>query len=581
MSVRGRAHPDELPDSPPQLPLDLPAARAGVAPSAGSTASTASTRKRRGDYPTPGWLVDATVAGVLPTLRAMSDPVRVLDPACGDGRFLVAAARWLRARGQRVSVHGCDIAPDAIAAARRRITDELGPDVAVGELTVADALQRRWDGEFDVIVGNPPYLSQLAADTTRGAASARGGGPYADVAAEFVALAADLVAPGGVIGLVLPQSLLASRDAAAIRAAVDRRCARVWSWWSPQQVFDAAVVVCALGWRRRPEANVAASATAPVAAPTPVPTTVLAPSSAFVPGPVTAAEPADDPASSWTDVITGVLGVPRMPSLATDGALGSRLRASVEFRGVFYALADATVDDADRRVGPPLVTTGMIDPWALGWGAGETRVNKRRFRHPRVVIARLDASMQRWAAEQLVPKLLVANQCRVVEAVVDAAGELLPSVPVLSIRPRRLLAGEASSTGELFDEADTAVEAAVPAPDASPGASAPDDELLWATATVLASPIATIALWQRQAGTGLSGRVIRLTPAALEAVPWPAGDLLGASAYARAGEHDAAVRAVLAAYGLAATTVEELLVWHASWSARGAFRRRGSQTEPR
>ena len=45
-----------------------------------------------------------------------------------------------------------------------------------------------------------------------------GGGPYADAAAEFLALAVRVVRPGGPVGLVLPQSLLAARDAAAIRA---------------------------------------------------------------------------------------------------------------------------------------------------------------------------------------------------------------------------------------------------------------------------------------------------------------------------------------------------------------------------
>ena len=69
---------------------------------------------------------------------------------------------------------------------------------------------------FDVVVGNPPYLSQLAAATTRGGASRHGGGPYADAAVEFLALAVRMArSGGGRVGLVLPQSILASRDAGA------------------------------------------------------------------------------------------------------------------------------------------------------------------------------------------------------------------------------------------------------------------------------------------------------------------------------------------------------------------------------
>ena len=101
-------------------------------------------------------------------------------------------------------------------------------------------------GRVDVVVGNPPYLSQLAATTTRGGSSGHGGGPYADAAVEFLALAVRMLGPGGRLGLVLPQSILASRDAAAVRAAVDERAGIVWSWWSPDPVFDAQVLVCAI-----------------------------------------------------------------------------------------------------------------------------------------------------------------------------------------------------------------------------------------------------------------------------------------------------------------------------------------------
>ena len=68
-------------------------------------------------------------------------------------------------------------------------------------------------------LGNPPYLSQLAAHTTRRGASPLGGGPYADAAGEFLALAVRLARPGGGrVGLVLPQSILSSRDVGPIRA---------------------------------------------------------------------------------------------------------------------------------------------------------------------------------------------------------------------------------------------------------------------------------------------------------------------------------------------------------------------------
>ena len=198
-------------------------------------------RKRRGDYPTPPWLVEQVVeqaVGEVPSGGA----VTVLDPACGDGRFLVAAGRRIRALGGRPVLTGADIDENAVLSARRATAD------ADATIEHCDALTAPWpEGSFDVVVGNPPYLSQLATATSRGGASRHGGGPYADTAVEFLALAVRLARrDGGRIGVVLPQSVLSSRDAGSVRADVDREAAITWSWWSPRPVFDAQVLVCAL-----------------------------------------------------------------------------------------------------------------------------------------------------------------------------------------------------------------------------------------------------------------------------------------------------------------------------------------------
>ena len=72
-----------------------------------------------------------------------------------------------------------------------------------------------------------------------------GGGPYADTAAEFLALAVRLTRDGGRVGLVLPLSMLSTRDVAAIRDDVSRLAALRWMWWSPTSMFDAGVRVWA------------------------------------------------------------------------------------------------------------------------------------------------------------------------------------------------------------------------------------------------------------------------------------------------------------------------------------------------
>jgi hypothetical protein len=53
-------------------------------------------------------------------------------------------------------------------------------------------------------------------------------------------------------------------------------------------------------------------------------------------------------------------------------------------------------------------------------------------------VSLLSPALQRWAGQRLVPKILVANQTRRIEAVIDRTGAWLPSVPVITCTTERL-----------------------------------------------------------------------------------------------------------------------------------------------
>ena len=457
-----------------------------------TTESTRRTRKQLGAWCTPDDLVDLVVERTIDDTFAVAGagdrPVRVLDPACGDGRFLAAAARRLHALGRRATLTGVDLDPGAIASA----------DVPGAELILADALAFDWGGrQFDVVLGNPPFLSQLCASTTRGGASRHGGGPYADAAAEFLALAIRLAEPGdGRVGLVLPQSILASRDAGPVRADATAAASMCWSWWSPNHVFDAQVLVCALGFRIDRAARAGAVST-PVGSD-----------------------------ATWSHVVTGELGIPQLPALATDGTVGDRARCSLNFRDEYYGLIPAVSDSGS---GPPLVTSGLIDPGRCHWGERPVRFAKREFSAPRVDVGRLDARMRAWAATQAGPQ----------------GARRQPDANRRGGRRsvRRVVAGRARQLGG----------AGRPTP--------PCGKL----AAVLTSPVAAAAAWHAAAGTGLSARAIRLGPAALASLPWPAGDLGPAAQLLRDGDVLGCGRAVAAAYACGTTAPDDALFeW---WSA--------------
>jgi hypothetical protein len=450
-------------------------------------------RKQLGAWYTPTDLVtgvvDAIVTPEFVDVRTRSNrPVRVLDPACGDGRFLAAVADRVRRLGGSVELHGVDIDPAAVAVVRAEL-----PEVVVRQ---ADALTSDWSGRrFDLVIGNPPFLSPLSIGTTRGGSSGRGGGPYADVAAEFLSLASDLVDPeGGRLAFVLPQSLLASRDAAPIRDRIDGRATMIWSWWTGDRVFDAQVVTCAVGFE-------------------------------FGAGAAT---------RSWSHVVTGPSGVPELPTdVATSGRLGDRATLNANFRDEYYGLVPAV---GDHDEGPRLITSGLIDPGRSLWGLRAITFARRRWERPRVDRSLLDPRMQEWARRRLVPKVLVANQTRIVEAVCDDRGDWLPAVPVIAVYP----------TGAHWDDVH----------------EVPLDALAtaaWEIAAMLSASFVSAWLWHRGAGTGLSASSIRLSPVVLAELPWPAGSLTAAVGALRAGDVRGCAAAADRAFGVASGS--ELSRW--------------------
>jgi hypothetical protein len=136
--------------------------------------------------------------------------------------------------------------------------------------------------------------------------------------------------------------------------------------------------------------------------------------------------------------------------------------------------------------------------------------------------------MGRWADRLLVPKVLVGNQTRVIEAVADGAGHWLPAVPVITVRP------------------DAVAD-------------------VWTAAAVLTSPVATAWAWRRAAGTGLSARTLRLGPRWLADLPWPAAPLEPAVEALRDGDVEACGAAVDDAFGLGGDDGAGLFEW---WRAQ-------------
>ncbi|WP_203231302.1 HsdM family class I SAM-dependent methyltransferase [Nocardioides caldifontis] len=503
-------------------------------------------RKRSGSWFTPPALVAHLLDETLePALDEAPDPgrVTVLDPACGSGIFLVEAARRIAARSTGAlaaavtQVHGTDLDDAAVELARVclwLLLVEPGHPAPRPELRlrVDDALLgAQPDGVHDVVVGNPPFLNRLERRTAPDAATVRllgdrgegSIGPYTDVSAVFLHRAVRWVRPGGRIGLVQPQSLLAARDAAGVRRALAAGCALESVWASDRPVFEGTpVLTCAPVLRTATPQGPVRRAHGP----------------SF--GPVAPREvAAGELDGEWSFLLAAGLGVPEVVLRTTSGTVGTMASCTADFRDQYYGLAGSVHEQADLPGGVPLVTAGLVEPAACLWGSRTTRFLKQRWTAPVVDVDALPPALAGWAAARLVPKVLVATQGPVVEAVADPGGRWLPSVPVVTV--------------------------------------AADPEQLWHLLAVLLAPPVSAHAAARYAGTALTMRAVKLSARQVAALPLPSdrGAWDEGAALARAAQDDpgrpAGERlrplgaAMCAAYGLSTVEQGEVLDW---WCGR-------------
>lgn len=152
--------------------------------------------KRNGAYYTP-----EAVAALLVRTAARSPCDRLLDPACGDGRFLA-----LHPNSIGVERDGC-----AVRVARQR-----APDASVhnADFFVWARRAHQAGERFDCVVGNPPFIRyQTFGGATRRAALAlceELGVAFSGLAASwapFLAVAASLLHAGGRLAFVVPAAI--------------------------------------------------------------------------------------------------------------------------------------------------------------------------------------------------------------------------------------------------------------------------------------------------------------------------------------------------------------------------------------
>lgn len=385
-------------------------------------------RKAQGAFYTP-----ISVARDLIEFASVDDlPERILDPACGCGAFLVAAAAWLVDQGltwpDAVSrLYGADIDEAAVEICRGRLAELADTrSAAVAEqVVVSDSLESAPEpaGRFDLVIGNPPFGNAIEArtgrtDAQRAAYSKRfpnaATGAY-DKAGLFVESALQRLAPNGKVALILPRALLSAPYARGLREHIEQRfqLTGVKTFESAAHFASAAVYISGL---------VIAHRRAPTGSATVVDTVRVARANSDVlranPGPAT-----------WAPLLSPFASVLSRIS-ANWPAIGDAFDVQASAAaGEAYEIREF-VTEAEPDNGWRLLTTGSIDPFVSLWSEIPTRYLKAKYTTPWVPRAAVRA---RRAALYDKPKVIVAGLSKVLEAVLDSDGSYAGAVATIAI----------------------------------------------------------------------------------------------------------------------------------------------------
>ncbi len=492
---------------------------------------TSRRRKQLGAFYTPMILADVLVElSLKPWLkeRAPRACPTILDPACGSGNLLIAAARELvRAGCSKTAIasamHGVDIDPIAVSIARTRLAHFLRLSPAATrqlsrQVRMGDALfEKNLQGAFDIVLGNPPFLNQLIGATVvdrrraqklveRFDGAVRG---YADMASAFLLLGAQALKPGGRMAMIEPVSVLSAAHAHLVREGVGKLAQLECIYFERQRWASASTHVAILAFaslQSRGDVKARSSLKKTGAqvkgkhvvrsvhgiAATGIAATDITDHAArknqrhslrVLPSPALTL-PWSAWQGRWSAAMAAHAGVPRMKQ-RSHGVIGDRARVAADFRDQYYGLRGA-IKDSKSSHGLRIVTTGLID-WAhCMWGDRPVRLLGKVWKHPEANERAIadDPYMKDWLADAKRPKVLVAVQTKALEAVVDTTGHMAPSVPLIRVVPHK--------------RAD-----------------------LWRILAVVLSPATSAEAWWRHAGAGLSPHALKLSAKQIAALPLP------------------------------------------------------------
>lgn len=115
---------------------------------------------------TPLYLARSIVEKSIEGLDLTKNEIKVLDPACGSGTFLMEVLKQLKEKNYvgHIIVEGWDSSLCAVNSTKFLLAYESRTQWREGQLefsvkNVRDSLQENWNSSYDLILMNPPFVS--------------------------------------------------------------------------------------------------------------------------------------------------------------------------------------------------------------------------------------------------------------------------------------------------------------------------------------------------------------------------------------------------------------------------------------
>ncbi|CAN5846620.1 N-6 DNA methylase [soil metagenome] len=221
--------------------------------------------KAQGATYTPDRLADFVANQILESaILPMSEPIRILDPAVGQGSLLLSLVDQLKTSGRAsLEVFGFETNPVALAAAETALKQRF-PDVSTrfktGDFldfvldhhtdeTRPSTLASLWNRKFHLIIANPPYIRTqvLGAERARRIGRQFGLSGRVDLCYAFLIAIGRVLEADGTAGVIVSNRFLSTRSGETVRQALldQFQVAHVWDF-GDTKLFNAAVLPAVL-----------------------------------------------------------------------------------------------------------------------------------------------------------------------------------------------------------------------------------------------------------------------------------------------------------------------------------------------